>query len=633
MTVRDTYSPLERGGMTHVRKERGSGTIRIGILLPMVALVVTSLAPFLSQSAEARPSMSVDMSVSDVNLEPMDVFKCTILFDNHGQSSAPLVWINVTIPDSVMYLSDDSGMERGVKEGDHIWRFSSVAEGEHTFDINMRVSAKVQEEDVTIISHLDYLDNLQFAMPSSEASATLSITGSVLNLADPVGFNPGGAVGIVRDTEPPKSNTSVNSDIPSVGHETGDGTPPVIDDREMEDPVPPLPITDPGTPLAGDGTEEPGIDTGKVEKPKDNTKDPPPDPYEQANPTATIDEDTRQRDERTESYVDYTIPVIEEDRQVGDVTVSKPSVVSSEIVSNNDVYTAGDVLSFTIFLNNTGSQIASQVWVELTIPSSVRFINDTSALIGGKALEGLTYVFFNIGPGNREFTIYLSFEGEADESTEVEIWAHVSYTDSLGGFVGESSHRARCEIIAQPGEFPLMTVSIAILSAGLMSVLVYSTKEWGTASLLPIIAPLYSRLRRRDVMDHEARGMIIGYIKENPGEHFNSLKSKLDFRNGTLAHHLHILERERVIKSVRYGKYRRFFPIGMMVSRKAYPTELEQEILDVVKNRPGINQKTIAKKVGRSKSTVNYHIDILRRTDKIRTEKNGLSLRHYIIES
>jgi predicted transcriptional regulator len=129
-------------------------------------------------------------------------------------------------------------------------------------------------------------------------------------------------------------------------------------------------------------------------------------------------------------------------------------------------------------------------------------------------------------------------------------------------------------------------------------------------------------------MDHEARGMIIVYIKENPGEHFNSLKSKLDFRNGTLAHHLHILERERVIKSVKYGKYRRFFPIGMMVSRKAYPTELEQEILAVVKNMPGINQKSIAKRVGRSKSTVNYHIDKLRRTDRIRTVKNGLRSMH-----
>jgi uncharacterized repeat protein (TIGR01451 family) len=633
MTVRDTYSPLERGGMTHVRKERGSGTIRIGILLPMVALVVMSLAPFLSQSAEARPSMSVDMSVSNANLEPMDVFKCTIVFDNHGQSSAPLVWINVTIPDSVMYLSDDSGMERGLREGDHIWRFSSVAEGEHTFDINMQVSARAQEGSVTVISHLDYLDNLHIAMPSSEASASLSITESAWDLADPAGFSPGGKVDVVRDNEPPKSNTSVNSDIPSVGHETGDSTPPTIDDKEMEEPKPPLPITDPGTPLPGDDMEEPGIDTGKVEKPKDSTKEPPPNPYEQTSPIATIDEDTRQREEHTESYADYTIPVIVEDHEIGDTTTSEPSVVSSEIVSNNDVYAAGDVLSFTIFLNNTGSQTASQVWVELTIPSSVRFINDTSALIGGKALEGPTYVFYNVGPGNHEFTIYLSFEGEAEESTEVEIWAHVSYTDSLGGFVGESSHRAKCEIVAQPGEFPLMTVSIAILSAGLMSVLAYSAKEWGTYSLLPIIAPLYSRLKRRDVMDHEARGMIIGYIKENPGEHFNSLKSKLDFRNGTLAHHLHILERERVIKSVKYGKYRRFFPMGMMVSRKAYPTELEQEILEVVRVRPGINQKSIAKKVGRSKSTVNYHIDILRRTDKIRTEKNGLSLRHYVIES
>jgi uncharacterized repeat protein (TIGR01451 family) len=577
--------------------------------------------------------MSVELSVSDVFLEPLNIFKCTIFFDNNGHSSAPLVWINVTIPDGVRYFSDDSGMERGVMEGDHSWKFSNVAEGEHTFNINMQVSANAQEGDVIITSHLDYIDNLHIAMPSSEAMATLSITESMWNLADPVGFDPGGSVDVVRDIMPRKSNTSVNSDLPSVGHDTGDTTPPVIDDREIEDPTPPVPVTDPGISLPGEDTEETEIDTGIAQDPIDRTHEPPSNQNGPSEPIATTEEDTRIEDEQTDSYADHTEPTEEVQPTVRPETKIEPSRVSSEIVSNYDVYTAGDIISFTIFLNNTGSQTASQVWVELTIPSSVRFINDTSALIGGRALEGLTYVFSNIGPGNHQFLIYLSFEGEADESTEVEVWAHVSYTDSLGGFVGESSHRAKCEIVALPGEFPVMLVSFAILSAGLMTVVAYSAKEWGTYSLLPFVAPLYSRLKRRDVMDHKARGTIIGYIKENPGEHFNSLKSKLDFRNGTLAHHLHILERERVIKSVRYGKYRRFFPVGMMVSRKAYPTELEQEILDVVKDRPGINQKSIAKKVGRSKSTVNYHIDKLRRTDKIRTEKNGLSLRHYVIES
>ncbi len=618
--------------MTHVRKERGSGTIRFGILLPMIALVVMSLAPFLSQSAEARPSLSVDMSVSDVNLEPMGVFKCTIFFDNNGHSSAPLVWINVTIPDSVMYLSDDSGMERGVKEGDYIWRFPNVAEGEHTFEIYMQVSAGVREGDVTIISHLDYLDDLHIPMPSSEAIATLSVTGSVWNLADPVAFNPGGTVSMLKDIKPSKSNTSVNSNIRSVGHEIGDSTPIEGNDKGLEDPTPPPPITDPGTSLPGDGMEEPGIDTGTAQDPSDQTQEPPSNHHNQSEPVATIEEDAKIRNGQPDSYTDYSVPTEDVQPTVSPATKIEPSKVTSEIVSNNKVYGIGDVISFTIYLNNTGSQTASRVWVELVIPSSVRLVDDTSALIGGRALGELVYVFSDIGPGNHEFLIYLSFEGEAEESTEVEIWAHVSYTDSLGGFVGESSHRAKCEIVAQPGEFPLMQVSIAILSAGLMTVVAYSTKEWGTYSLLPFI-PMYSRLNRREVMNHEARGMIIGFIKENPGEHFNSLKSKLDFRNGTLAHHLHILERERVIKSVRYGKYRRFFPVGMMVSTKAYPTELEREILGVVKNRPGINQKTIAKKVGRSKSTVNYHIDILRRTNRIRTEKNGLSLGHYIIES
>ncbi|MCK4442969.1 MAG: winged helix-turn-helix transcriptional regulator, partial [Thermoplasmata archaeon] len=335
-----------------------------------------------------------------------------------------------------------------------------------------------------------------------------------------------------------------------------------------------------------------------------------------------------------ESYVDLDFEKEDDSTQTNNPASSGtlPSRVSSDIISNNRQYSVGDVLSFTIFINNTGSQSAGKVVVRLTIPSSVRFLNDTSDSLGGRALGDMTYLFKNVRPGNHEFLIFFSFEGEADESTEVEIWVHVTYTDSKGDFVGESIHMASCSVLPGPGEFPLLQISIAILSAGMLSVVVLSANKLGAHSLLPFFVPLYSRLRRKEIFNHEARGMIIGYVKEHPGEHFNSLKSKLDFRNGTLAHHLHILERERVIKSIRYGKYRRFFPVGMMVSKKAYPTELEREILDVVKERPGINQKTIAKKVGKSKSTVNYHIDKLRKSNKIRTEKNGLSLKHYVVE-
>lgn len=623
--------------MTHVRKERGSRTIRTGILLPLVALVVMSLAPFLSQSAEARPSMSVEMSVSNALLEPTDAFTCTIFFDNTGSSSASFVWINVTLPDHVEYLSDDSGTERGLKQEDHVWKFSSVSVGKHSFDVNLQVSPSAANGEMIITSNLDYLDKFFILMPSSEAQTTLVIAEFSWNQENSAPFDPLIPVGVAKAVTTSPSNNTINGLQPRDSHGKGEKDPPKEDeDNKTRDlrPLPP-PVAEPGTPLPEDMDDEPGENTDTVEGSLEDVRNLPSRPDDRPNTAVIIEDDAWRGNEQPEPYVGKDNPVVGETQPKTDpeTTAAKPPKVSSEIMSNNDVYSTGDALSFTIFINNTGSQTAGLVWVELMIPTTVRFLEDTSALIGGKTLGELSYVFSDIGPGNYQFLVFFSFEGEADESTEVEVWVHVSYTDTREGFVGESSHRAKCAVVAQPEQFPVMQVSIAILSTGLLTIVAYTTKEWGTHSLLPFIAPLYSRLKRKEIMDHEARGMIISYVKENPGEHFNSLKSKLDFRNGTLAHHLHILERERVIKSVRYGKYRRFFPVGMMVSKKAYPTELEQEILDVVRIRPGINQKSIAKKVGKSKSTVNYHIDKLRKTHSIRTEKNGLSLRHYISEA
>ncbi len=626
--------------MTHERLERGSNRIRTKILLSMIAFLLMSSVPFFSQSAEARPSMSLVISLSDSNLEPTDVFTCTIFFNNTGESVASLVWINVSFPDHVKYMSDSSNIERGFKTGDYNWTFPSIGISDHKFGISLQIAQDVDgEETLMILGHLDYLGSSSVSMPSLTAHATFKTGKLALNLESQAPSDPKPPVRIVKGIATSNSTASFNGLRIPVGHETGSSALTdfndeinVTDDRTK----PPPPNTDLNESVPGEIGNPPTSDADSGEIPETNQSDLPDiAPVDRTYPVVTMrGQDIREVELQTESYVNHVIEEEDDSPKVSVLThkKAKPSLVSSEIVSNNRVYNTGDILSFTIFINNTGSRNAKTVWVDISIPITVRYINDTSSLIGGKKVGDLSYVFTNIGPGNHEFLIFFSFEGEAEDTTEVEVWAHVSYTDSQGDFVGGSSHKASCSVIPQSEQFPLLQVSIAVLSAGLVSIMAFSTNKLGINPLLPFFAPLYSRLKRREVLDHEARGVIIDHIKDNPGEHFNSIKSKLDFRNGTLAHHLHVLERERVIKSVKYGKYRRFFPMGMAVSRKAYPTELEQEILDVVRRKPGINQKSIAKKVDKSKSTVNYHIDKLRKCKIIRTEKNGLSLRHYIVD-
>jgi uncharacterized repeat protein (TIGR01451 family) len=314
------------------------------------------------------------------------------------------------------------------------------------------------------------------------------------------------------------------------------------------------------------------------------------------------------------------------------VTIRSPTI-SSEITSNERTYEKGDTLTFNVFFNNTGSDSASRVWVDLSAPSSVRYLYDTSAFEGGTSTGDLSYRFSDVSPGDHQFMIYFSFDGATGQSTDVEIWAFLNYTDSNGDLVGESARSASC-IVTTPSEgFPLWLVVVAAVVICAISFAGASTRESVKYSLLIFFIPLYSRLRRKEVLDHETRGMIRGYVIANPGDHFNSIKSALDLRNGTLAHHLSILERENIIKSVKDGKYRRFFPVGMRVPDKAYPTKIEILIINIVKESPGITQKEIAGHLKMTQPTVSYHINKLKESGKVRTEKHGMSLRHFIDDS
>ncbi|MFQ6060522.1 MAG: winged helix-turn-helix transcriptional regulator [Thermoplasmata archaeon] len=79
------------------------------------------------------------------------------------------------------------------------------------------------------------------------------------------------------------------------------------------------------------------------------------------------------------------------------------------------------------------------------------------------------------------------------------------------------------------------------------------------------------------------------------------------------------------------GKYRRFFPVGMRLPEGTYPTKMERIILGIVEERPGITQKEIANELRITQPTVSYHINRLKELGRIRTERHGITLRHYLV--
>jgi len=173
----------------------------------------------------------------------------------------------------------------------------------------------------------------------------------------------------------------------------------------------------------------------------------------------------------------------------------------------------------------------------------------------------------------------------------------------------------------------IMTVAVAGVAA--------AWTETGRFKLMWLFwVPLYTKLKRTSILDHFVRGQVYGYIKANPGEHYNAIKKALALKNGTLVYHLQTLEREEYIKSVSDGRYKRFYPAGMKVPEEPLVrlNKIQEIILRLIGDRPAISQKEIADQIGLSGATINYHINVMLKANVIKMEKLGRTTHCYAID-
>lgn len=183
--------------------------------------------------------------------------------------------------------------------------------------------------------------------------------------------------------------------------------------------------------------------------------------------------------------------------------------------------------------------------------------------------------------------------------------------------------------------------TVAISSAagtGGVAVLGFALTETGKYKLLvflSLLIPLYTRIQKEDVLDQFVRGEIYGYIKANPGVHYNQIIRELDVKNGTLSHHLHMLEKTGMVKSRKEGlRYRVFYPTGVKFpeEERYRLTELQMSIIKMIKENEGISQKEIARALNVKHQTISYNVKVLQQAGFIRLRKKGRTTSCYIIE-
>ena len=219
----------------------------------------------------------------------------------------------------------------------------------------------------------------------------------------------------------------------------------------------------------------------------------------------------------------------------------------------------------------------------------------------------------------------------------------INATDALGFTYVTTDHYtvnyegnlAHSSLWVSKNRGPLYALS---LSFGLLAVGLAVFTESGRYRLLvmfTLLLPFYSRIQKEDVLDQFVRGQIYGFIKTNPGVHYNQILRKVGVKNGTLSYHLGVLEKTELIQSRREGlKYRVFYPTGMNFpkSERFRLTDFQIEIIETLKNYPGMTQKELANILGQKPQTINYNIKVLDQAGLVSVEREGRKTTCFAVE-
>jgi DNA-binding MarR family transcriptional regulator len=240
---------------------------------------------------------------------------------------------------------------------------------------------------------------------------------------------------------------------------------------------------------------------------------------------------------------------------------------------------------------------------------------DSSGFYQFSELYGNTYIVSFEAPGYHDKTEEIVLEEGASYELNVLLIIYPYDTDNDG--IPDSDEPKDSEEAAMYGEseYPICFQTMILITIALVISLI-----------------MYSKIKRENLLKNALRKRIMDYIHENPGKHYRAILSDLDLPMGVLTYHLNRLEKAQYIKSRQDGIYRRFYPPGRKTEMRFFLSEIQESILNVIKENKGISQVKIAEKIGVSRKVVNYHINILDQAGLIFVESHGRESACYMVD-
>ena len=134
--------------------------------------------------------------------------------------------------------------------------------------------------------------------------------------------------------------------------------------------------------------------------------------------------------------------------------------------------------------------------------------------------------------------------------------------------------------------------------------IVLDDSTWTNSSFL--LAPLYLRIPQPQLLNHSLRNEIFNYVNRNPGATFTQVRDGVGAASGTVQHHLRVLVRGDVLRSVKTGKYTRYWPCNHRVLAMG-PSE-ECIVKSLASDGPA-SKAELAQRTGMSRQLVHYHVE------------------------
>ena len=256
-------------------------------------------------------------------------------------------------------------------------------------------------------------------------------------------------------------------------------------------------------------------------------------------------------------------------------------------------------------------------------------------------VRGATVILFSDRGSGSERTLFTGADGRVTFTYRAPVADGpdgIRVAAMAAGYGSDALSEYRLEVLVLPPP-PARTVepapAVGVSLGAVIAIAVVSTEAGRLGLFNLVLFPLYSRLRREEVLDHFVRGQIYGYIQSHPGEHYNKMREDLRITNGTLSHHLRTLEMQGFVKSRRDGIFRRFYPEEMNIPQDQGTrlSDLQIRLLaHLRRSGEGYSQSDLAVTLGVSQQTISYNLRVLSRHGHVRTVRAGRQRRYFVLD-